>query len=56
MSFVKEMETSKDGYTQEFWKQIVSQGWTGISLPEEYGGTGGSFLDLAVLIENMGRY
>ena len=56
MTFVRDMELDARGCTDEFWAQIVGQGWTGIGIPEEYGGTGGDFLDLAVLIENTGKY
>ena len=56
MTFVRDMELDMRGCTDEFWAQIVGQGWTGIGIPEEYGGTGGDFLDLAVLIENTGKY
>jgi alkylation response protein AidB-like acyl-CoA dehydrogenase len=33
----------------------VGLGWTGLVFPEQYGGTGGSFIDLAVLLEETGR-
>ena len=56
MEYVREMETDSVGCTDVFWSQIVGQGWTGIGIPEEYGGTGGDFLDLAVLLENTGKY
>lgn len=56
MEFVREMENDDIGCTDGFWSQIVGQGWTGIGIPEEYGGTGGDFLDLAVLIESTGKY
>ncbi len=56
MQFVRDMEEDANGCTDEFWSQIVGQGWTGIGIPEEYGGTGGDFLDLGVLIENTGKY
>jgi alkylation response protein AidB-like acyl-CoA dehydrogenase len=34
---------------------MAELGWMGLVLPEEYGGSGGSFLDLTVLLEEMGR-
>jgi len=52
---VREMEVDPRGYTDGLWRQLVSLGWTGLVMPEQYGGTGGSFLDLAVLLEEMGR-
>lgn len=55
LTLVREMEDDDRGFTEELWRQAASLGWTGIPFPEQYGGTGGSFLDLAVLIEEMGR-
>ena len=52
---VKELEESELGYSPEFWKQMAELGWMGLALPEKYGGGGMSFLDLAVLQEEMGR-
>ena len=55
ITLVREMEEESRGYTDELWRQIVNLGWTGVPFPEQYGGTGGDFLDLAVLLEEMGR-
>ena len=55
LTLVREMEEDSRGYTDELWRQIAGLGWTGIAFPEQYGGTGGSFLDLAVLLEEIGR-
>ena len=55
LTLVREMEDHPQGFTEELWRQVSSLGWTGIPFPEQYGGTGGSFLDLAVLVEEMGR-
>ncbi len=55
ITLVREMEEDSRGYTDELWRQMVSLGWTGVPFPEQYGGTGGDFLDLAVLLEEMGR-
>jgi alkylation response protein AidB-like acyl-CoA dehydrogenase len=54
-SLVREMEEDENGYSPELWSKIANLGWLGIVYPEEYGGTGGSILDLAVLYEEMGR-
>jgi alkylation response protein AidB-like acyl-CoA dehydrogenase len=52
---VREIEESGLGYSPELWKEMAKLGWMGLVLPEKYGGSGMSFLDLAVLIEEMGR-
>ncbi len=54
-SVVKEMGKDERGYPPELWRKMAELGWMGLILPEEYEGTGGSFLDLAVLLEEMGR-
>ena len=55
LTLARAMEEDPRGYTDELWRQLVGLGWTGLVFPEQYGGTGGNFLDLAVLLEEMGR-
>ena len=55
LTLVRELEDDPQGFSEDLWRQVASLGWTGIPFPEQYGGTGGSFLDLAVLVEEMGR-
>ncbi|HEY91574.1 MAG TPA: acyl-CoA/acyl-ACP dehydrogenase [Dehalococcoidia bacterium] len=54
-SMVKEMAQDERGYTTGLWQKMADLGWPGLIFPEQYGGSGGNFLDLAVLIEEMGR-
>ena len=49
------MEEDERGYPDELWRQMAGLGWAGVPFPEQYGGTGGDFLDLAVLLEEIGR-
>jgi len=53
--FVKEMEESETGYSRELWQEMAELGWMGLAFPAKYGGGDMSFLDLAVLLEEMGR-
>ena len=55
LTLVRGLEDDPQGFSEDIWRQVVNLGWTGIPFPEQYGGTGGSFLDLAVLVEEMGR-
>ena len=55
LTLVRELEDDPQGFSEDLWRQVANLGWTGIPFPEQYGGTGGSFLDLAVLVEEMGR-
>jgi 3-oxocholest-4-en-26-oyl-CoA dehydrogenase beta subunit len=54
-TYVKEMQTDAKGYSPELWKEMTELGWQGLVLPEKYGGSDMKFLDLAVLIDEMGR-
>ena len=52
---VREMEGDEAGYPTGLWAQMTQLGWMGLAFPEEHGGAGGGFMDLAVLLEEMGR-
>lgn len=52
---VRGMEEDEKGYSPELWRKMADLGWMGLVLPDEYGGMGGSFLDMAILLEEMGR-
>ncbi len=53
--FVAQMEESETGYSRELWQEMAELGWMGLCFPGKYGGGDMSFLDLAVLLEEMGR-
>ncbi|MEN3354666.1 MAG: hypothetical protein V7640_2824, partial [Betaproteobacteria bacterium] len=40
--------------TDGIWRQMSELGWTGMAIPEQYGGTGNSMTDVAVLFEELG--
>jgi alkylation response protein AidB-like acyl-CoA dehydrogenase len=51
---VRELAESETGYDAADWKQMAELGWTGLALPEEWGGQGLGMVDLAVVMEEMG--
>jgi len=53
--FVRKRMEEPAGVTDEFWGKLAEQGWLGLVYPEEYGGSGLGFVDLTVLMEEMGR-
>lgn len=53
--FVKQMEESETGYSRDLWREMAELGWMGLAFPGKYGGGDMSFVDLAVLLEEMGR-
>jgi alkylation response protein AidB-like acyl-CoA dehydrogenase len=54
-SLVREMEEDEKGYSPELWGKMAQQGWMGLIIPEEYGGTGMNLCELVVLLEEFGR-
>ncbi len=44
-----------EGFDKGMWKDMADLGWQGLNIPEEYGGTGGDFLDLCALLEETGK-
>ena len=53
---VRELNSrSEKGYDPEMWRKMADLGWMGLALPEEYGGVGGGMIDLALVMEEMGR-
>jgi alkylation response protein AidB-like acyl-CoA dehydrogenase len=54
-SRVREIARDERGYDLQVWQRMAELGWMGLVFPEEYGGTGGSFMDLVILMEEMGR-
>ena len=54
-SLVRDMTKDDRGYPLELWRKMAELGWMGLEVPERYGGSGGSFLDMTVLLEELGR-
>jgi len=52
---VRELEKDEKGYDPQMWRNMAELGWMGLVFPEEYEGTNASFMELAVLMEEMGR-
>jgi alkylation response protein AidB-like acyl-CoA dehydrogenase len=44
-----------DGFSRELWAEMARLGWLGIVLPVEHGGLGLGYLDLMVVMEELGR-
>ena len=51
---VREIEESEQGYSSELWQKMAELGWMGVFFPEEYGGYGGQFIDLVIILEELG--
>jgi alkylation response protein AidB-like acyl-CoA dehydrogenase len=53
---IREMENDEKGYSPELWHKLAELGWLGLFFPNKYGGSGASFFDLIVFLEEIGRY
>src|SRR5438046_9398247 len=50
-----EIATSEDGWDRASWAELARLGWTGASIPEAQGGAGLSFVEEAIVFEELGR-
>ena len=53
---VRALLADETGYDPEVWQEIAGLGWTGIGIPEQYGGIGLGLGELVPLVEYMGRH
>ena len=53
--YARKIEKEEKQFSPEFWQKMARLGWLGIVFPEEYGGTEGDFVDLLLLLEEMGK-
>ena len=51
---VAELTESAEGWDASSWSQMAELGWTGLSIPEEQGGSGMDFIDEALLFDELG--
>ncbi len=54
-SRVRQILAAEDGFSRDLWRRMAELGWLGLANAQAYGGSGGSFLDLFVFVEEMGR-
>ena len=54
-SLVRAMEDDETGHSPQLWKGMADQGWQGLIIPPEHGGSGMGFVELTVLMEEFGR-
>jgi alkylation response protein AidB-like acyl-CoA dehydrogenase len=51
----RKLRESERGWDPSTWAQMGEMGWLGVPFPEEHGGFGGRFVDLALILEQLGR-
>lgn len=52
---VKEIEDSEKGYDKKMWQKMAKLGWMEIHFPEQYRGLGDPFVDMTIILEEMGK-
>jgi len=55
MTYVRQMMEDERGFRDDLWRKMAELGWTGLVLPEDCGGAGLDFVDMVVVLEEMGR-
>ena len=53
-TFVRRTMATDDGYPRELYEHIAKLGWTGLIVPEKFGGAGLGMLDMAMVLEEGG--
>lgn len=51
----RRLAESESGVDATIWQQISEMGWTGLLVPEAYGGMGMKLGDMAIILQEMGR-
>jgi alkylation response protein AidB-like acyl-CoA dehydrogenase len=52
---VRRLIDDERGYDADLWRKMAELGWTGLVVPEAYGGANLSYVDLVLVLEEMGR-
>lgn len=52
---IRELEETNQGFDASVWKQIAEMGWAGALFPEQYGGAEASAVEMALVVEALGR-
>jgi len=52
---VQRLALDERGFDETLWRRMAELGWPGLLIPLELGGSGGSLLDVILLVEEMGR-
>jgi alkylation response protein AidB-like acyl-CoA dehydrogenase len=48
-------DNGREPHNQDLYERIADLGWVGVSIPEEYGGSGGGAVDMCLLCEEFAR-
>jgi alkylation response protein AidB-like acyl-CoA dehydrogenase len=51
----RQLRATDTGWEPKAWKTMADNGWLAVAFPEAHGGYGGSFVDTALILEQLGR-
>ncbi len=51
----RKLRDTERGWETDMWERLGEYGWLGVSFAEEQGGFGGRFVDMALILEQLGR-
>jgi alkylation response protein AidB-like acyl-CoA dehydrogenase len=54
-ALVRQLMEDQRGYAPALWKTMADLGWIGLVIPESFDGAGLGYVDLVVVLEEMGR-
>ena len=52
--YLRELD-EKEEYPHEIWAKLADRGWLGLAVPEEYSGSGGTLLDVVIVVEELSK-
>lgn len=55
ISLVREQIADRGAFPDRLWQRMAELGWLGLLIPERYGGSGLGMVDVAILLEELGR-
>lgn len=48
-------EKDENGYSKDLWAEMAEMGWTGVVVPEEFGGIDFGYVGAGIILEEMGK-
>lgn len=54
ISRLRTLREDSVGWSKDVWRKMAELGWLGLPFPESVGGFGGSFVDVAIVLEQLG--
>ena len=49
------LDPDEEDQSTTLYKQLAELGWLGVSIPEEYGGSGGTYVEQTIVFEELWR-